>query len=241
MKLVIDDKGNKQLVRGEKDLHTKAGVVKAQDIKKGGVVESHLGRKFKVLEASIIDYIEHMEKCAQVVYPKDSSLIIGLTGIGPGSRVVEAGTGVGGFTIPLANAVRPNGRVYTYEIREEHQKEAKKHIEAAGLGEFVDFKLKSVYEGIDEREVDAVILDLSEPWEAAKPAAAALKDSGHLVSYSPSIEQVKRFATSLPKDFVDLRTVELILRDWEVSDQRCRPKTRMIGHTGFITFARLLK
>ena len=85
-----------------------------------------------------------------------------------------------------------------------------------------------------------IFFDLPEPWEASEHAAKALKFGGYLVSYSPSIEQVKRFVTHLPREFEEPNTFELILREWEVSPQRIRPKTRMIGHTAFLTIARKL-
>lgn len=240
-RLLIDWKGKRQLVEEGKDLHTHAGVIKQEDLESinySGEVTTHTGKRFQILEASIIDFIEKMPKRAQIIYPKDSATIIGLTGIRSGSRVVEAGTGVAGMTLMLANAVAENGKVYSYEVREEHQKEARKHLEEAGFMDYVDMKLKSLYDGIDETELDAIFLDLPEPWLVPEHAEKALKAGGYLVSYSPSIEQVKRFATSLPRTFADTRTIELLLRDWEVSNQRVRPKTRMIGHTGFITITR---
>jgi tRNA (adenine57-N1/adenine58-N1)-methyltransferase len=219
-------------------------VITEKDLKKvaySGQVESHKGKKFFVLQPSIIDFIEKMEKRAQIVYPKDSSIVIGLTGIKSGSRVLEAGTGVAGMTLMLANAVAPQGKVYSYEIREEHQKEARKHLQEAGLDKYVDMKLQNIYDGIDEKDLDLVFFDLPEPWEAAEHAAKALKFGAYLVSYSPSIEQVKKFVTYLPKQFEEPMTFELIMREWEVSPQRVRPKTRMIGHTAFLTIARKLQ
>lgn len=243
-RLLIDKKGRRQLVDEGKDLHTHGGVIKTahlEGVNYSGHVETHTGKHFFILKPSIIDFIEKMEKRAQIVYPKDSAMIVGLTGLSSGSRVVEAGTGVAGMTLMLANAVRPEGRIYTYEIRKEHQDEARAHLEEAGLLDFVEMKSKNIYEGIDEKDIDAVILDLPEPWLAAEHAAGALKFGGYIVSYSPSIEQVKKFATNLPKQFQDVSTIEVILRGWEISKERCRPNTRMIGHTGFITIARKLQ
>jgi len=242
-RLLLDKRGRRQLVDEGKDLHTHAGVLKLDELAKAGYsgqVSTHTGKRFFILKPSIIDLIEKMEKRAQIVYPKDSALIIVLTGLSSGSRVVEAGTGVAGMTLMLANAVKPEGKVYTYEIRKEHQDAARAHLEEAGLLKYVEMKNQDIYNGIDESDLDAVILDLPEPWSAAPHAVRALKFGGYIVSYSPSIEQVKRFVTSLPKQFQDVSTIEVILRDWEISEQRCRPNTRMIGHTGFITIARKL-
>lgn len=243
-RLLIDKKGRRQLVDEGKDLHTHGGVVKKEQLEAvnhAGEVETHMGKKFFILKPSIIDFIEKMEKRAQIIYPKDSAMIIGLTGLTSGSRVVEAGTGVAGMTLMLANAVMPEGKVYSYEIRKEHQDQAREHLEEAGLLDYVELKDKSIYEGIDEKDIDVVILDLPEPWLASEHAAKALVFGGYLVCYSPSIEQIKKFVTSLPKEFQDTQTIEVILREWEVSEQRCRPNTRMVGHTGFITITRKLQ
>jgi len=242
-RLLIDNKGARQLVDEGKDLHTHGGVVKKEQLEAvnhAGQVETHMGKKFFILKPSIIDFIEKMEKRAQIVYPKDSAMVIGLTGLTSGSRVVEAGTGVAGMTLMLANAVKPEGKVYTYEIRKEHQDQAREHLEEAGLIDYVEMKSQNIYEGIDEKDVDLVFLDLSEPWLASEHAAKALKFGGYLVCYSPSIEQIKKFVVALPKAFQDTQTIEIIFREWEVSEQRCRPNTRMIGHTGFITITRKL-
>lgn len=243
-RLLIDKKGKKQLVEEDQDLHTHGGVIKESDLRKikySGPVETHLGKKFFVLKPSIIDFIEKMQKRAQIVYPKDAALIIGLTGISYGSQVLEAGSGVGGLTLMLANAIMPEGVVYSYEIRKEHLKEAREHLKECDLDKFVKFKNKDIFKGIDEKDLDVVVLDLAEPWRVPEHAAKALKFGGFLVSYSPSIEQTKKFVLSLPRNFQDVTTVESLVREWEVTPQRCRPKTRMIAHTGFITFARKLQ
>jgi len=240
-RLLIDYKGNRYLIDEGRDIHTKYGVVKKEDlakVKHSGAVKSHLGKDFFVVEPTVVDYVEEMRKPAQVVYPKDSSMIIGLTGIGSGSLVVEAGVGVAGLTMALANAVRPEGKVVSYEIREDHINAASKNLAAMGLSKYSEIKNKSIYDGIDEQNVDMIVLDLGEPWLAIGHALKALKVGGHLVSYSPSVEQVKKFVLALPKDFREVRTIEFILREWEVSSERMRPNTRMIGHTGFLTFAR---
>lgn len=242
-RLLIDKHGKRQLIDEGRDLHTHAGVIKESDLRKisySGKVKTHTGRVFFVCRPTIPDLIEKMPKRAQVIYPKDASIITGLTGLSSGSKVVEAGVGVGGLSMMLANAVMPEGSVTAYEIREDHIAEAKKNLTEAGLANYVEIKNKDIYDGIDEKELDAVILDLPEPWKVVDHALGALKIGGFIVSYSPSVEQVKKFVVSLPKQFQDIRTIEVLVRDWEVSKERCRPSVRMIAHTGFITFARKL-
>ncbi len=40
--------------------------------------------------------------------------------------------------------------------------------------------------------------------------------------------------------FSNLKSIECILREIEVKAKGTRPKTRMVGHTGYLTFARFL-
>ncbi len=58
-----------------------------------------------------------------------------------------------------------------------------------------------------------------------------------LASYSPSIEQSKKFFDVL--DGFESETVECLVRNWDM--KVVRPYSRMIAHSGFITFARLLE
>ena len=52
----------------------------------------------------------------------------------------------------------------------------------------------------------------------------------------------KTIAALRDNKFGDIRTCELLLRPWQISRKRdeviIRPQTQMIGHTGFLTFAR---
>jgi hypothetical protein len=38
--------------------------------------------------------------------------------------------------------------------------------------------------------------------------------------------------------FADVRTFELLCRDYQVKENATRPGTSMVGHTGFMTFGR---
>jgi tRNA (adenine57-N1/adenine58-N1)-methyltransferase len=166
-------------------------------------------------------------------------LIILYSGIGPGSRVVEAGTGTAALTSAIAHYVRPTGRVYTYEIRQEFQKNAKKNLERAGLLDFVELKEGDVTEGIEEKDADAVILDMATPWLVVPHAYTALKGSGVLVSFSPTIDQVVKVVEALAEyGFVCVETVETLIRFMQVERGKTRPQTVMTGHTGYLTFAR---
>ncbi len=229
-------------VEAGKTFHTHKGFIKFDDIigkEYGSMVQSNLGVDFVVLKPLLRDYIMKSARQTQITYPKDTALIVMFSGIGPGSRVVEAGTGTGALTTALAYYVKPDGKIYSYEIREEFTKTAEKNLKRAGLIDFVELKNKDVTSGIDENGVDAVILDLATPWLAISHAYDALKPCGTIVSFSPTIDQVVKTVEALKENcFVDIETVECLMRGMQTERGKTRPQTLMTAHTGYITFAR---
>ena len=242
--LLYLDKKRTYLVRVEvdKQFHTHKGFVELSDLigrPYGSSLKSSLGVTFHALRPLVRDRILKTDRRTQVMYPKDIGYLLLRTGIGAGSRVVEAGTGSGALTCALADAVRPSGRVYSYEIRPEFQRVAASNIERAGLMPYVELKEGDVTEAIDEEDVDAVVLDLATPWLVVPLAYRALTGSGVFASFSPTIEQVMKTISSLREySFVEVETVELMLRRMTVVENRTRPETLMIGHSGYMTTAR---
>lgn len=242
--LLYLDRRRTYLVRIEKgkDFHTHKGFLKLDDLigkEYGSSISSSLGVEFVVLKPLLRDYVMKSVRKTQITYPKDIALIVMFSGIGPGSHIVEAGTGTGALTTALAHYVKPDGRVHSYEIREEFLKTAEKNLKRAGLIDFVELKNKDVTAGIDESDVDAVILDLATPWLVVPHAYATLKPCGTVVSFSPTIDQIVKTVESLKENgFVDIETVECLLRGMQIEKGKTRPQTLMTGHTGYITFAR---
>jgi tRNA (adenine57-N1/adenine58-N1)-methyltransferase len=241
--ILIDERGRKYLVRAERrELHTDLGVIDLGEAigKEPGVrLKSHVGREFVLLLPRITDYLQKMKRMPQVMLPKDAAQIAAHTGVGPGDAVVDGGVGSGALAIFLGNLVRPNGRVVSYEVREDFARVAEENIRMAGLGDIVTVKLKDIYEGIDESDVDLVTLDLPQPERVLPHAELALKPGGHLAVFSPCIEHIQRLYAELPKHrFTNCRTIECLVREFEVKPGATRPKTRMIAHTGYLTFAR---
>ncbi|MEM3577437.1 MAG: tRNA (adenine-N1)-methyltransferase [Candidatus Bathyarchaeia archaeon] len=229
-------------VEAGKNFHTHKGFIKFDDLigkEYGSTVVSNMGIEFVALKPLLRDYIMKSARQTQITYPKDIALIIMFSGIGSGSRVVEAGTGTGALTTALAHYVKPNGKVYSYEIRNEFLETAEKNLRRAGLADFVELKNKDVTAGIDESDVDTVILDLATPWLVVPHAYNALKSCGTLVSFSPTIDQVVKTVEALKENnFVDVETVECLMRGIQAERGKTRPQTLMVGHTGYITFAR---
>jgi len=229
-------------VEGGKSFHTHKGFLQLQELigkEYGTQIRSSTGTTFVALRPILRDHIFKTQRKTQIMYPKDIALILIFSGIGPGSRVVEAGTGTGALTSALAFYVRPTGRVYSYEIREEFLSNALRNLKRSGVSEYVELKNKDITQGIDEREMDAVILDMATPWLVVPHASTALKGSGTLVSFSPTIDQVVKTAEALKENgFVEIETVECLLRGMQIETGKTRPQTLMTGHTGYITYAR---
>lgn len=225
-----------------KSFHTHKGYVKLEELvgkEYGSTISSSLGFEFTALKPLLRDYIMKCARQTQIMYPKDIALIVMFSGIGPGSRVVEAGTGTAAMTTALAHYVRPNGKIYSYEIREEFRATAEKNLRRANLIDFVELKNRDVTIGIDEENVDAVILDLAVPWLVIPHAYNALSPSSTLVSFSPTIDQVVRTVEALKDNsFTDIETIECIMRGMQVEIGKTRPQTLMTGHSGYITNAR---
>jgi tRNA (adenine57-N1/adenine58-N1)-methyltransferase len=229
-------------VRQQESLHTHKGVIKFEDVigqTYGNTIPSHSGTAFIMLKPSIYDYIKKMRHATQVIYPKDIALIVTYTNIGPGSRVIEAGTGSGVLTTALAYYIKPTGKVYSYEYRPNFLEIARKNIMRTSLEKYVELQERDVTQGFTEANVDAVILDLATPWLIVPFAAAAIKVGGRFLSFSPTIEQTVKTTNALnTQGFINIETVETILRRIKVKEGQTRPETLMIGHTGYITHAR---
>ena len=202
-------------VEAGKTFHTHKGFITLDELigkEFGTTVKSSLNTEFTALKPSLTDYIMKSSRKTQITYPKDAALIVMFSGIGPGSRVAEAGTGTGALTTALAHYVKPNGKVYTYELREEFQKNAEKNLKRANLLDFVELKSGDVTVGIEERDLDAVVLDLAVPWLVVPHAYTSLKPSGTLVSFSPTIDQVVKTTEALKEaGFVFIETVECLM------------------------------
>ena len=246
--LILDER-RRWLVQVEKgkEFHSHRGIIKFDDIigkSFGTVVFSHphetQGYKFYVLKPLPSDYVIYMGRKTQIIYPEDAGLIIMYSGIKPGSKVIEAGCGSGALTCILGTYVQPNGHIYSYDIREKSLRTAVRNITRANLQEYISIKYGDILvDELDHENIDSVILDMPQPWEAISKVKKYLKLSGTLVSFSPTIEQVKKTTFALQRnDFTEIYTYELIKRTLQVKENATRPQVRMIGHTGYITLGR---
>ena len=243
--LLIDRKGRRYLLRLEAEHYFESHrgrlphtAIIGQEV--GCRVELG-GEKLLVLRPTLAEYIQRARRATQVIYPKDLGPILVYGDVFLGARVLEAGLGSGALTLALLRAVGPQGSVVAYEVREELIPKALRSIHTLFPGApNLTVRQADLYEGIQERELDRIILDLPEPWQAVEQAAEALVPGGILLSFLPTTLQLHRLGEALrghPNfDLVD--TFEVLLRPWNVSGRSVRPSGRMVAHTGFITTAR---
>ncbi len=194
-----------------------------------------------LLKPTALDYLAQYRHATNIIYQEDAAMITALTGISDGMRVLEAGSGSGGLTTFLANAIRPNGKVYSYETRIDHLKVAIKNLTRSGLLSFVEFYLADIRTTCFQKELDAVILDFTTPWEAIDTAMDALKYGGHLIVFVPNWSQIENTVKRMKKtnELWILDIFELIRRDFRVDPSRqvMRPVNRIIGYTAVIIHA----
>ncbi len=199
-----------------------------------------IGNKtFYLFTPSLMDKMLSIKRKAQIILPRDCGHIIMGCSIEPGTHVLESGIGSGSLTIALASIVGETGHVISIDNREDHIEHATKNIQRAGLVNRVTTQLGDVTKQIDHKDLDAIILDIPNPWEAIPHATKALKVGGYLCTYSPLTTQLEHTVQELNKHhYIELKTLENIQRDLVVSDHGTRPNFQMLGHTGYLLFAR---
>jgi tRNA (adenine57-N1/adenine58-N1)-methyltransferase len=229
-------------LKSDTALHTHRGVVQHSDLigkPWGSKIASHNGNPFYLLQPSLADLIRGIPRSTQIMYPKDIGFILITLGIGPGSVVIEAGTGSGGLTTAFAYAVGREGQVFSYDVKIEQQKTAIKNLEKFGLAERVTFKIRDIIEGFDESGVDAIFLDVPNPYDYLEQVKTALKPGGFFGTILPTANQVIRLLPDLRRNFFSfIEVVEILIRYYKPESERFRPVDRMIAHTGFLIFAR---
>jgi tRNA (adenine57-N1/adenine58-N1)-methyltransferase catalytic subunit len=247
--LLLDPDGRRFLVRlGDKDsLHHHRGAVRHADVigqPEGTLVRSSQGRLFAALRPRLIDYTLDMPRRSGIVYPKDAAHLLAWADIAPGQRVLESGVGSGGLTLALLRAVGERGQVIGYEARADFIDLALANVRA-----FVNepsgnllLRERDIYTGLVDADLDRIVLDLPEPWRVLAHVPGKLRPGGWVAAYTPSIVQASQFVEALraSQRYVQVETHEVLLRGWHIHDQAVRPEQQMVGHTGFVSVARLI-
>lgn len=247
--LLIDRKQRRYLITLEPggEFHYHAGAISHDDIlgrPEGVMVRSAKGGAVRAFRPTAGDWTVKAPRGAQVIYPKDQALIVGLADIGPGMTVVEAGAGSGAMTSALLRAVGERGKVISFEIRDDHAAVAERNVRRR-FGRTPDnwsLRRGDIIVGLGDVTCHRVVLDLLEPWEVCKSAAAALFPGGILCAYTPTVTQVMRLHEALMDEerWGTPETVEALIRPWHVEGLAVRPAHRMVAHTAFLTMVRRL-
>ena len=232
-KVLIDEKGNRHYW-SQGDLQTDLGILKEEDLEKSnGKIKSHLNKEFIIFDANFVDKLEKLKRGPAIITKKDIGYIIASTGMHRNSKILDAGTGSGFLTAFLAR-ITPN--IITYEKNPEFLNIARKNFKDLGLD--LEIKEKDIYQGIDEKNLDLIILDLPEPWKVLDHAKKALRNGQFLVCYLPTISQVIELVKKSEGNFLLEKVSEILEREWHVEGLKVRPKSQMIAHTAFLVFLR---
>jgi len=241
--MLMDEKGSKYLIIPTQEMSEikGIGVVDSERLMKepfGSKIEIS-GKVYMILEASLLDILANIKRGPQWIMAKDSAQILVGCGIGPGSKVLEIGTGSGALTIVLAYYVGPEGKVVTYEYNEKNARLASRNLDQAGLTHIVEINVGEAADCNSVGEFDTVVMDVPQPWDLLDISCKALKPSGHFCAYVPTMNQVEQTIRALRESgFIETRAVENLQREIVVGKGGTRPSFEMLGHTGYITVGR---
>ena len=243
--LLIDDHGGRHLIearRGMVDVRS-FGVVDGSAICDSSWGDSiSVGtRRVVLVRPSIGDILATIERKAQIITQKDGFSIPHYLDIASGSKVIEGGAGSGALAIILLRSVAPNGRVISYELREDHASVARRNVRRAGLDGCWKLVMADICTAELEQETDAAVLDMPNPWDAMSNVYSALRHGGHICCFVPNANQLESTVRALREaGFRDVTSVENLQRQMVVHESGVRPSSEMVGHTGYLAFGRKL-
>jgi tRNA (adenine57-N1/adenine58-N1)-methyltransferase len=233
------------------ELHTHHGVLRHHDIvdqPDGSVVVGSGGHEYLALRPLLRDFVMSMPRGAAIVYPKDAAQILAAADIFPGATVVEAGVGSGALSLWLLRAIGENGRLVSFERREEFAEVARANVETflghapATWSVVVGDLVAELPAAVPPGSVDRVVLDMLAPWECIDAVADALTPGGVVLCYIATATQLSRVAEFIRATglFTEPEANETMVRGWHVEGLAVRPDHRMVAHTGFLITARRL-
>ncbi len=241
---MLSPRGKRYMIRVgvSDDLHTNDGYIRMSAIESaqyGEELLTHLGKPYKLLKPTLYDLVKGVKRQTQIIYPKEIGYICIKLGVGPGVRIIEAGSGSGSLTTAFSWFAGPEGRVYTYERREEFLKLCRRNLEWAGVGENVEQFNHDIADGFLQTNADCLFLDVRTPWDYLDAAAKAVMPGAPLGFLLPTTNQVSQLLEGLEQGpFAGVEVLEILVRHYKPVAERLRPDDRMVAHTGFLVFAR---
>jgi tRNA (adenine57-N1/adenine58-N1)-methyltransferase catalytic subunit len=238
-------------LRAGGELHTHHGVLRHETIvgqPDGSVVANSGGIEYLALRPLLRDFVMSMPRGAAIVYPKDAAQIVAQADVFPGATVVEAGVGSGALALWLLRSVGSDGRLVSFERREDFAEVAQANVETflgarpdnwqLEVGDLVE----RLPHTVEPASVDRVVLDMLAPWECIDVVADALVPGGVVICYIATATQLSRVAEYIRATglFTEPEANETMVRGWHVEGLAVRPDHRMVAHTGFLLTARRL-
>ena len=225
--------------------HTHKGMLKHDELvglPEGSIVATNGELKFQAFRPLLADYVLSMPRGATIIYPKDAAMILGVADIGPNMRVLEAGVGSGALSIAILRAIGSDGYLHSVEIRDDFAKISEDNVTNYFVGKPKNWQLtvSALQDQKFDADYDRVVLDMLSPWECVETASAALVPGGVLLAYVATTSQLSKIAEAIKDcgNFTEPESLETIVRGWHHEGLAVRPQHRMIGHTGFLVFAR---
>ena len=249
---LTDSKGRHYTIVLEpgKEYHTHRGALAHDDLigkPEGSLITSAANTSYLAMRPLLPDYVLSMPRGAQVIYPKDAAQIVMWGDVFPGARVLEAGAGSGALTCSLLRAVGDQGKVISYEVRQDHADHAIRNVERF-FGKAPDNWSLTVADlaehpsAAEGGEVDRVVLDMLAPWDQLETVRNALIPGGVLVIYVATTTQLSKVTEALREQqcWTEPESWETMMRPWHVVGLAVRPEHRMIAHTAFLLTTRRL-
>lgn len=240
MSTVLLVRGGREFVcePGE-ELQTDLGVLAVPvDVEPGDVVETHLGEPFQVRRLRSPDLFHHMERTGAPMMPRDVGLLLGHLGVDSEDRVLDVGTGTGVLAAYLG---RIGATVVTYERQDEFAGVARRNMDMAGVTDRVEVRSGDVGDDLQTLSgFDVLTLDTEDAPSIVAAGADLLVSGGVVAAYSPFVEKSREVvAAAREAGFADVETYETLQREMDFDERGSRPSTTGVGHTGYLTFARL--
>lgn len=242
--MLVPDKGRPfiQHIQPGAELQTHRGSIRHDDLigsPWGSQIKTHLDACFIVLEPTLRDLLLRIRRRTQIIFPKDIGYILLRLSVGPGKTVIEAGTGSGALTTALAWAVGPQGKVISYDRREDMTSLARENLTRVGLEDRVLLRTQDIMNGFEEENIEAVFLDLAKPHLYLSQVQSAMSSGASFGTILPTSNQVSQLLAALQQhSFALIDVCEILLRYYKPVPERLRPVDRMVAHTGYLVFAR---
>jgi tRNA (adenine57-N1/adenine58-N1)-methyltransferase len=240
---LLDDSDRRYWLKLQKDMVRVQGlgVVDGGKIvgREDGALIKLAGKDFRVLKATVVQLMESLERGPQIITPKDAATIVFHLGLRSGDVVLEAGVGSAGLTMALLNAIMPTGKVVSVELRDDFAQRARRNVERAGLAPYWDLRIGDVKTVELGTTVDAVALDMPDPWLALDNVDRFLRPGGRFAGFVPNTNQVADLVNGLrERGYLEVRALENIQRSIEVHHGGVRPSYENLAHTGYLVFGR---